>query len=201
VSQATIKNNKAYDFEKYSLDFVLSQWHQSILSEHDIRELVLNDPWRSLWNIRENAKIILFRDLDKFELTHNQKHILVWSQIYDNIQESPEAPQDSVIKDHDMLDGWFISQNKKRAREKSQSEFDNSTSEKIKNASEVFVMAKTGEDVQRINQMNDKQGTAIRNQRSALIKEKGTVEQHQFKDEIIDQTQRQNNMFRDKFRR
>ena len=201
VSQATFKNNKPYDFEEYSLDFVLSRWHQAVLSEHDIRDLVLNDPWRSLWNIRENAKIALFKDLDKFELTHNQKHILVWSQIYDNIQESPEAPQDNVIKDHDMLDGWFISQNKKRAREKSQSEFDKSTNEKIKNSSEVFVMAKTGEDVKRINNMNDNQGKAIKKERSALIQKKRSVEQHEFRDEIIDQTRRQNNMFMDKFRR
>ena len=201
ISQSTIKNNQIYDFEEYSLDFVLSRWHQSILSEHDIRDLVLNDPWRSLWNIRENANIVLFKGLDKFELTHNQKHILVWSQIYDNISESAEAPPDNVIKDHDMLDGWFISQNKKRKREQEQSEFEKTSNTKIQNSSEVFVMAKSKEDRQRINSMNDDQAKAIKKQRENLINKNGTVEQHEFQDERIDKTRRQNNMFRDKFRR
>jgi phosphopantetheine adenylyltransferase len=100
-----------------------------------------------------------------------------------------------------MLDGWFIIQDKKRKKEQAEKQLeDNTRSEKIKQASEVFVMAKSKEDVQNIHSMNDAQGQAIRKQREALVKQKGTVEQHEFFDERVDQTNRQVQKYKDKFR-
>jgi hypothetical protein len=45
--------------------------------------------------------------------------------MYDNVYESMECPPDEVIKDDDMLDGWFIQQHKdreKKLKEKSTDE-------------------------------------------------------------------------------
>ena len=201
IANTTYKGNELYDFDKYSEEYVASCFYKSILDEHKIRDLVLHEPWTSLWNIKDNSKTDLFKNTDKYELTFNQKNILTWSQLYDNLAESAEPPPNSVIQDHDVLDGWFIVQNKKRKKEQAEQELENSTrSEKIKNASEVFVMAKNKEDIENIDAMNDVQGKHIKKQRSDLIKSKGKVEQHEFFDERVDQTNRQINMFKDKFR-
>ena len=201
INNSTYKKNKLYDFNEYSEEYVTSCYYKGVLTEHEIRDLVLNDPWRSTWGFRNNTNLELFKNLDKYELTYNQKHILTWSQLYDNIAESAEPPTDLIIKDHDMLDGWFIIQDKKRKKEQAEKQLeDNTRSEKIKQASEVFVMAKSKEDVQNIHSMNDAQGQAIRKQREALVKQKGTVEQHEFFDERVDQTNRQVQQYKDKFR-
>ena len=39
--------------------------------------------------------------------------IVIWSKMYDNVQESIDAPIQSVMEDDDALDGWFIVQNRK----------------------------------------------------------------------------------------
>ena len=44
------------------------------------------------------------------------KNIVMWSQLYDNVQESMDAPTKDVIKDDDLLDGWLIVQGKKREK-------------------------------------------------------------------------------------
>lgn len=202
INNTTYQNDVLYDFEEHSPEYITSQYYKSILSEHQIRDLVINEPWRSLWNIRDNSKLQLFKNLEEYELTHNQKHMIVWSQIYDNIGESMEPPSDEVIKDHDMLDGWFIYQSQKRKKEQAERDLETTTkSDRIKNASEVFVMAKDKQDIENINSMNDAQGRAIKKQRSDLIKKKGNVQQHEFFDERIDQSNRQMQMYKDKFRK
>ena len=92
---------------------------------------------------------------------------------------------DTFKEDDDMLDGWFIIQSKKRDQEKAESEFENSTNDKIKNSSEVFVVARSERDKYRVEGMNDMQSKVIKKQRAATIKEKGSVGQHEFKDEIM----------------
>jgi hypothetical protein len=187
----TIKNttfyrnkNKLYDFDNLSMTYVLDEWYSSILSENKIRELARSEPWKSLWAVRENSKANLFKNIDNVELTYNQKNLIVWSQMYDNIQESMDCPSKEVIEDDDMLDGWFILQNKKRDREKSEQDFSEGTrNEKIKNAAEVFVVAKDKKDISKIENMNHPASAMIKKQRHKTIIEKGSVNHHDFADE------------------
>ena len=44
--------------------------------------------------------------------------------MYDNIQESMDCPTEDVINDDDMLDGWFIVQNRKREKDKKEKDVD-----------------------------------------------------------------------------
>ena len=68
------------------------------------------------------------------EITQDQKGILIWASMYDNIQEHMECPSDAVLEDDDILDGWFLIQRDKRKKEKLEQEFESSTNEKIKNS-------------------------------------------------------------------
>ncbi len=185
VANTTYKEDELYDFETNTLAQVVHKWQNAAISEPDCRELARNEPWKSLWATHEKGSIKLFLNRQDQDLTYNQKNLLVWSQMYDNIQESMDCPTTDVIDDDDMLDGWFIIQSRKRDKERAESEFENSTNEKIKNSSEVYVMSRSDRDRERVEGMNDMQAQAIKRQRSATIKKKGTVGQHEFKDEIM----------------
>jgi hypothetical protein len=186
IKQCTYCNNELYDFSDLSLSYVIEEYHKSFLSESQCRLLSRSEPWKSLWIIKDHANIKLFNNPDNTDLTYNQKNLLIWSQMYDNIQESLDCPTKEVIEDDDMLDGWFIIQSKKREKEKSEREFEEQTkSDKIKNSSEVFVMAQDQSQVEKVSNMNDFGGNMIKKQRFDLIKKKGTVGQHEFQDEKL----------------
>lgn len=187
VQRTTFKDDKPYDFSELSPHELVAHYVKSICSESCIRELARTEPWKSLWNIRESlGEGRLFCHHPDSELTLNQKGLLNWSQIYDNIQESVDCPSSEIINDDDMLDGWFIVQQKKREHQKSQKDFEDSTkSGKIKNSSEVFVMAGSQKDKDRIDNMNTVHGNAIKQQRYNLIKQKGSVGQNEFADEKL----------------
>jgi len=200
VKNCTTLNEKKFDFESASVEYVLSCFRESMLPESKIRELAQNEPWRCLWVVKENSGTSLF--YNHGELTLNQKNMIIWSKMYDNIQESMDCPNDDVIQDHDMLDGWFVLQRKKREKERAESEFEGSTSsEKIKNSSEIFVMAETGGDKDRVELMNDIGGQmTIRQRESVMKRNQGkSTEQNEFLDEKLKVTRQSNTMYKGKF--
>ena len=201
IRNSTYCNDKLYDFNEISLQYVVDEWQSSFLTDKQSRELARNEPWKSLWIVRENANTKLFNISDNCELTHNQKNLIIWSQMYDNIQESLDCPSKDVIEDDDMLDGWFIIQGKKREKERAEQELDkNIDSNKIKNSSEVFVIADNDADANKINNLNDSHAAIIKRQREALIRKKGSVTQDQFADEKLKMITAANQKFASNFK-
>lgn len=197
IKNTTYKDNELYDFEDISLSYVVDEWQSSILSENKIRELARTEPWKSLWIIHQKSGTKLFSNKEEYELTQNQKNIVIWSQTYDNIQESLDCPNKDVIEDDDMLDGWFILQSQKREKERNEKEFEDSIqSDKIKNASEVFVMSNNPKDKAKIDSMNNPYALMIKKQREELIKKKGEVTQDQFADEKLNIQMKATNQLR-----
>lgn len=192
IKNSTYLNETLYDFSDIPLNYVVEEWQNSFLADSQIRELARNEPWKSLWTIKQNNGIQLFPNCQNFELTHNQKNLLIWSQMYDNIQESLDCPPKDVIEDDDMLDGWFIIQAQKREQEKFQQELENNTSDKIKNSQEVLFMAKTDKDKQRIHNMNDQHSKGIKKQRQAFLQKAGQVEDHKLPDQQLKIQMQQN---------
>ena len=190
------------NINKLSVEYVMSCFQDELCSDTELRELARNEPWKSLWVMREAANAPLFPNhVGDLELTNNQKGLIIWSQTYDNIQESLDCPSKDVIEDDDMLDGWFIVQGQKRDKEKSEQEFENSTqNEKIKNSPEVFIFANTERDKDRIDNMNDVGGRVVKAQREALMKRSsGSTAQNEFQDEKIKFNQMSNQQFKGKF--
>jgi muconolactone delta-isomerase len=202
LSRVTYRNGERYDFSDIDVTDVLYSYYQTIVSESIIRDLARNAPWKTLWSIKDNTNIRLFDNKDNEELTPNQQALIIWSQTYDNIQESMDCPTAEVINDDDMLDGWFILQAEKRDKQKSEKDFDDKVkSNKIKNSSEVFVMAKSKKEKDRVDNMNDAHGAAVKQQRYNLIKRKGTVGQSEFADEKLRLRAMATNQFKDSIRR
>ena len=185
IENTTYDGEKLYDFSEITIEEILMIYQNSLLSESKIRELARTEPWKSIWSVSEKGGFKIFFNKSDEDLTYNQKGLLIWSQMYDNLQESVDCPTKDVIDDDDMLDGWFIIQSKKREKERAESEFENSTNEKIKNSSEIFVVAKTDKDKQRIESMNDTNSQVIKRQRAKVLEKQGAAEQHHFPDEIL----------------
>jgi len=202
LGRTTYRKGQLCDLSEFDVTHVLHSYYQTIMSENIIRDIARNAPWKTLWSIKDSTNIKLFDNKENEELTPNQQALIIWSQTYDNIQESMDCPPQSVIEDDDMLDGWFILQGQKRDKQRSEKDFDEKTkSNKIKNSSEVFVMAKNKKERDRVDNMNDAHGAAVRKQRYNLIKSKGTVGQSEFADEKLRLRTMATNQFKDSIRR
>jgi hypothetical protein len=124
--------------------------------------------WKSYWNI---GKTSVFSK-PVMQLSDEQKGLINYSVMYDNIMEHPEAPEEEVLADEDMLDGWIFYQKDKEKRDRMES----NTSSVHSGASEVFLMANSQNDVDTIYAMNDMEANSIINARAKEVKQKGSVD-------------------------
>lgn len=201
IKTCAFLGGESYKFDFFSCDEVWQNYYSQILNENSIRELARNEPWRTLWLMNNSNTFKLFTNNDR-DLSPDQRALLIWSRTYDNIYESMDCPSDDVIADDDMLDGWFIVQRKKREKQRAEAEVEDTVkNDKIKNSDEIFLMAGSKKDANRINEINDLGGKMVKKQRDILIKQKGEVTQNEFKDEKLKLTNQSNQMFKDKFRR
>jgi len=179
IENCTTNNeNKLYNFSEYSISQVLADYQSSMLEECEVRELARSEPWRSIWSSSKKEGSLFGKE--GITLSDEQKHLIMWSSMYDNIAESPESPSEDVLEDDDMLDGWLLIQRRERDRDKqeklAETVIDN---QKISAADEVFVAAKSQEDIDRVNQLNDMRASIIREQRLGQIKSSDGGVRHQ----------------------
>jgi len=179
IEHCTYKNEKKYDFSDIAISAVLSRYQDETLSDTEIRELAKTDPWRTTWACCKKTGGVLF-DIPATCYTDEQKNLILWSSMYDSIAESPDAPSDEIILDDDMLDGWLIIQRRERELHKKQKAAEDIISnEKIANSDEVYIVAKSEEDIDKINELNDPQAKAIKTARQqALLSEERTKQEH-----------------------
>ncbi len=169
-------NNSEYLSER-----LLNIYSNQILSETVIRELARTEPWRTIW-VAGNKSASIF-NVHPYELNDEQKMLMIWSMTYDNIYQSHECPHDSVIEDDDILDGWMIIQKRKRDKELAKKEGELiSGNEKVRNSQEIFVMADTLEDADKINKLNDISGKIMKQKKMNLLNKLGTVSESQMPD-------------------
>lgn len=178
--------NKNFSIED-NISTVYSVYQQNLLSDKDIRELARSEPWHSLWTVSEKGKLPLFKLYRDREITYNQRNLLLWSQTYDNIQESIECPDREIIEDDDLLDGWFILQARERKKEKKKKLLDQSTNnEKINNSSEVFIVGESQEHVKEIQTLNDSKNKFILKQRMSKLDSVGSSDFYDFEDKKLE---------------
>jgi len=199
IKRCTRINNELYDFEDISIGEILNLYYSMVLPESVSREIARNEPWRSLWILAQSNTFTLFHNKER-ELSIDQRNLLVWSKMYDNVQESHEAPAEDVIEDDDMLDGWFILQKQKRDKSRLHAEMEANSNSKINQSGEVCIIARSKEDRERIESMNSTHSKVIKQQRINSAKQKGTIETGQFSDERIDMQSLSNEQFKGKFR-
>lgn len=186
IENTTYLNENLYSFDDDDDVFrISSEVQKSILKESIIRELARTEPWKSNWSIHKTIGTKLFINSDDQELTTNQKSLVIWSKLYDNIYESIDCPQEEIIQDDDCLDGWFIHQNRKREKEKKQKDIDEKLGSRVRGSQEVFVMSSSAEEAQNIYDVNSENSRSIIKQRSAEIMKHGEIEHHKLSDQKL----------------
>jgi hypothetical protein len=146
------------------------------IDESIIREIARTEPWRSYWGAAKAEGSIF--GVSASEMTAEQRSLVNWSKFYDSIYEHMEAPTDKVIQDDDLLDGWLILQNRKREKERVEKEMDKKIG-KNKGAQEVYIMAETTEEAQKVDMLNNVMSKGIKKQRERMIDKHGEIqEQH-----------------------
>ena len=191
-----------YDFEEVPVEYIVKLFGMQILSEASIRNVARGEPWRSTWLMNESNAYNLFSNTKDCQLTTDQRNLLIWSRMYDNVQESMDCPGEDVIEDDDMLDGWFILQKKEREKDKAEREISKTTNNpKISQSDEIFVFADNQETANKINETNTFHSQTIKKQRMAVVKSKGEAEDLDFQDQRLKVQSQQNEMYKNKFRR
>jgi len=163
-----------------------------IFSDEVLRYLSRTDPWKTLWSIGKPNPF----DFNYTELSETQKLILVFSKMYENIQNSSNCPPDDVIDDDDALDGWLISQNRENEQQKMNEKVQSTLTSKQQGSTEVFLPVKNVEEAKKIDNLNTKDVQMIKKQRQALIAKKGTVKEGEFLDAKLDQQVMSNQQFK-----
>lgn len=144
-------------------DAVVTEISHQFISIEEYKTIARSEQWRSIWH---SNKYNVF-DRPACSLTDEQKSLISVSIMYDRIHEHPECPEDSVIEDDDMLDGWMIYQRQKTEASKKESNAQN-FAEKHGNAQEIFVVANQ-EDIGSVYDMNSRENKNIIKQRTRVI--------------------------------
>ena len=144
------------DADNHLVSQVVLAYLSQVTSDSTIRRMSKKDIWRSFWGPSKTERGVFNKAA--IELTADQRSLISWSKIYDSINESPDCPADAVLEDDDMLDGWLIYQNRKRAKERA-NKLDSGQGANVK-GDEVFLFADNKDDAMRIHDLNDSQGKA-----------------------------------------
>ncbi len=203
-------NNHIYDYYNfwYSECSILNVFLNFIKNNHisisEYKEVARTEPFRSIWSIYKE-KIF---DKNKFNLTYEQKNIIIYSKMYDNVYESIDRPTDSVIEDDDMLDGWFINNRRDYEERIKQKEADiilgkkEGDSGKIKNnAGELFIIAESKEEVNNVMNLNNIGNKMKIKERANVAAERGLVEEQDLPDVKLELMQQAKQQIADRFKR
>ena len=93
-------------------EIFLKVFYQVAFGDDVLREVAREEPWRSTWRTSCKTGTPIF-SLPAAEFTENQKKLVYWSMVYDNVFESLDCPTDDVIKNNELLDLWFEQQHEK----------------------------------------------------------------------------------------
>jgi hypothetical protein len=166
-------NNKVFklkDNNSYILfNALLGATNEKMIGIDHLRALARDNIWRSIWNCDKHNP---FGIRGAVYLSDDQRGLINFSIMYDSVYDHNDCPEDYVIDDDDMLDGWILYQKEKVKKDKVK----DSISSIHKNAQEVFIMAQTQEDLERISDLNDGHTQSIINARTRAIKKHGEVD-------------------------
>ena len=174
-----------------SLNKLYLGFMNELIDDVVIRGLARNNEWRQHWrSIKLGQKI--FGDI----LTREQHSLISWSQFYDNIGESVDAPSDEILGDDDLIDGWCITQQRKRKEEDKKK-----IADRYGNAGEIFIPVSSPEQAAKINELNDGSARMIKRQREMTIQKRGSVNEQDMPDAKMAIKQQAMQEFRDKVMR
>jgi hypothetical protein len=196
IIENTTKNicNELYNFENVSLSSIMNRMIQENISPSLYRGVARSSSWRSIWNSSKKRDTPFGKP--SCDLSSEQIALVSYSMMYDNVYESPEAPQEELIADDICLDGWFIAQRRKHEKDKAQAQADALLSNsKIANSDEIFLMAGDQKEAGEIYGLNSAGSRQVVKQRQSQIADQEEGENLHFRDLTdVKQTRRMNSV-------
>jgi len=183
ICKTLFKNNKSLFNTDNSLSSytefndIVNEINKYTVKLEDIKFLARSPMWRSYWN---SSKENIFPEAVS-EWTDDQRTLVNMSRMYDSIYEHPESPNEKVIEDDDMLDGWMIVQKRKMEKLKNQKTIDD-INPNLKNAQEVFLFGRNQQDVENIIGLNDQSAMSRFKEKISAINAIGTMDDGQLPD-------------------
>lgn len=162
------------------LELATSNYVGSKITEAQFREVCRTEPWRSFWACSKDAPHLFGKPIVDF--TEEQRELSLWSSLYDSVYEHSDSPNDKVIADDDALDGWIIHHKRLRDKNKNEQKLDNSLSDKMKKAQELYIPVGSREEAQEIEDLNDAHAKRIKQQRLNYLHKKGEVDELEMPD-------------------
>lgn len=166
-------DNNYQEVPQSLIDDIALELVDNVININDFREIARNEPWRSIWT--SNKENVF--GLPAVDLTEEQRTLIMFSKMYDTVYENPERPPDNIIEDDDMLDGWFILQRRKVDDELKSKQAEQMIPGKAGQFQEVFLPASNADHARQINDLNNQQGKKIKEQRFAVINNRGQVDE------------------------
>lgn len=166
------------------IDFVLfnnlsSSIAQGIISSAAFREIARSDIWRNYWISNKNFVF----GKPTIEWTDEQRNLAVITKMYDNAYEHPECPDNHIIEDDDMFDGWMISIRRDNEKQKKNKQSEKRLGDKLSNSGEVFLMANSRDEAKEIYDLNNVSSRNIIKERQSLLnKSKGPIKDSELPD-------------------
>lgn len=151
VFSSSLKDSASYTH----FNNIVNEINKHVLTIKDYKAIARSQLWKSYWNSGNKNNIFCEYTIN---LTDEQRSLLNISRMYDSVYEHPECPEDSVIIDDDMLDGWMIIQRKNNEKNKKQKTLGNN---KINQSGEVFIVTDNVQDVSSIIDLNTDESKAI----------------------------------------
>lgn len=148
------------------------------INNSQYKELARHETWRSYWTAGKSHNIF---DVSVRNWTDDQRMMYKISKMYDNIYEHPECPEDIVLSDDDMLDGWMILQQREQTKAKKEKSLDN-TASNLRDASEVFLFPQNQEEFSDIMSLNSEAAKMEIKEKMDFVAKKGEVEEYEMPD-------------------
>jgi hypothetical protein len=165
--------NEQYKFFTHSAEYIATQAKNKFIcakyqvddipdrvEESEIRLIARSYEWFSLYSAGFQCSVF----------SHEVIDLLGWTKRYENIRQHPDCPEEDVINDDDLLDGWtsYIS-NKKRQDDPA-------------DGKEVFIPAKSPQDIKRIQDKNSPEAKFMIKMRDNKMMKKGELNENDLPD-------------------
>lgn len=186
-SNKRVFNNKTSEIDFEFFNNLLSTISSYFIDIQTYKRIARNEMWKSIFHTNKDNPF----NKSGCDLTDEQRTLISVSIMYDRIYENPECPEDYVIEDDDMLDGWMLIQKKKSEQSKKQSAVSDILN-KHGNAKEIFISGNK-EDISSILDLNSFESKNIIKQRAKLISQsQDGLEESNLPDVQLDMLQHKN---------
>jgi len=142
IENSTFEDDKRCDWDKYDIKTIMVYLNDNYIDDTILRYLARNHPWSDIWSVSKKTGALF--DISADSLNDDQKRLVGWSTMYDNIREYDDCPDDDIIRCDDALDGWLILKRDEKKRGKELDGAENRLGA-ARNSEEIFVVA-SGKD-------------------------------------------------------